>query len=49
MFLKSKCGWNGIEKIKSIDQPIGKQYSYGHGTDSSSDEEKKERQMNHLK
>jgi hypothetical protein len=32
----------------SIRSTIGKQYSYGHDPDNSSDEEKKERQMNHL-
>ncbi|UTR16002.1 hypothetical protein MM221_05430 [Salipaludibacillus sp. LMS25] len=41
--------WYREGQVHRVDQAIGKQYSYGHGPDSSSDEEKKVRQMNYLK
>jgi transposase len=47
--IKTWMKWYRENQVHRFDQPIGKQYSYGHGPDSSSDEEKKERQMNHLK
>lgn len=47
--IKTWMKWYRENQVHRFDQPIGKQYSYGHGPDRSSDEEKKERQMNHLK
>lgn len=47
--IKTWMKWYRGNQVHRFDQPIGKQHSYGHGPDSSSDEEKKERQMNHLK
>jgi transposase len=47
--IKTWMKWYRENQVHRFDQPIGKQYSYGHGPDSSSDEEKKERQMKHLK
>jgi transposase len=47
--IKTWMKWYRENQIYRFDQPIGKQYSYGHGPESSNDEEKKERQMNHLK
>jgi transposase-like protein len=47
--IKTWMKWYRENQVHRFDQPIGKQYSYGHGPESSSDEEKKERQMNHLK
>ncbi|MFP3723548.1 IS3 family transposase [Niallia circulans] len=47
--IKTWMKWYRENQVHRFDQPIGKQYSYGHGPDNSSDEEKKERQMNHLK
>jgi transposase-like protein len=47
--IKTWMKWYRENQVHRFDQPIGKQYSYGHGPDSSSNEEKKERQMNHLK
>ena len=36
-------------QVHRFNQPIGKQYTYGHGPDTQSDEEKKELQITHLK
>lgn len=47
--VKTWMKWYRENQVHQFDQPIGKQYSYGHGPDSSSDEEKKERQLSHLK
>jgi transposase-like protein len=47
--IKTWMKWYRENQVHRFDQPIGKQYSYGHGPDSSSDEEKKVRQMNHLR
>ncbi len=47
--IKTWMKWYRENQIHRFDQPIGKQYSYGHGPDIKSDEEKKERQMAHLK
>ena len=41
--------WYRGNEIHRFDQPIGKQYSYGHGPEWKSEAEKKDRQMNHLK
>ncbi|CAM5437227.1 transposase [Bacillus circulans] len=47
--IKTWMKWYRENQVHRFDQPIGKQYSYGHGPDNSSDGDKKERQMNHLK
>jgi transposase len=47
--IKTWMKWYRENQIHRFDQPIGKQYSYGHGPDSQSVEERKERQMMHLK
>lgn len=41
--------WYRSNELYRFDQPIGKQYTYGHGPDSASEDDKKERQMSHLK
>lgn len=41
--------WYRANEIYRFDQPIGKQYTYGHGPELSSETEKKERQISHLK
>ncbi|MDM5317967.1 IS3 family transposase [Fictibacillus sp. b24] len=41
--------WYRDNEVHRFDQPIGKQYSYGLGPNSLSEEEKKERQFNHYK
>ncbi|MCS1350520.1 IS3 family transposase [Mechercharimyces sp. CAU 1602] len=46
--IKTWMKWYRENQIHRFDQPIGKQYSYGHGPASPSDDEKKERQRKHL-
>ena len=41
--------WYRANEFYRFDQPIGKQYTYGHGPELSSEAEKKERQIAHLK
>ncbi|PID16240.1 MULTISPECIES: IS3 family transposase [Sporosarcina] len=41
--------WYRANEIYRFDQPIGKQYTFGHGPELSSEADKKERQMSHLK
>jgi len=41
--------WYRSNELYRFDQPIGKQYTYGHGPDSASEDDKRERQMSHLK
>ncbi|WP_411842499.1 IS3 family transposase [Salinicoccus sp. HZC-1] len=41
--------WYRANEIHRFDQPIGKQYSFGHGPEFTSELEKKERQNSHLK
>jgi len=41
--------WYRSNEIYRFDQPIGKQYTYGLGPDSASEDDKKERQLSHLK
>ncbi|MDN4071872.1 transposase [Fictibacillus terranigra] len=47
--IKTWMKWYRENELHRVDQPIGKQYSYGHGPESASEEEKKERQHSHLK
>jgi len=41
--------WYRSNEIYRFDQPIGKQYTYGHGPESASEESKREQQLSHLK
>ncbi|WP_377946574.1 hypothetical protein [Alkalibacillus flavidus] len=41
--------WYHNSEIHRFDQPIGKQYSYGHGPEFKSEDERKNRQIDHLK
>jgi len=41
--------WYKAGEVYRFDQPIGKQYSYGHGPEFKSDAEKKDHQLSHLK
>ncbi|MDV6379488.1 IS3 family transposase [Sporosarcina sp. GW1-11] len=41
--------WYRANEIYRFDQPIGKQYTFGHGPELSSEGDKKERQISHLK
>lgn len=41
--------WYRSNEIHRFDQPIGKQYSFGHGPEFASESEKKDRQNSHLK
>jgi transposase len=41
--------WYRGNEIHRFDQPIGKQYSFGHGPEFASEDEKKDRQNSHLK
>ncbi|WP_150111991.1 IS3 family transposase [Exiguobacterium antarcticum] len=41
--------WYRSNELYRFDQPIGKQYTYGHGPDSASEDDKRERQISHLK
>ncbi|QWB29182.1 MULTISPECIES: IS3 family transposase [Exiguobacterium] len=47
--IKTWMRWYRSNKHYRFDQPIGKQYTYGHGPDSASEDDKRERQMSHLK
>jgi len=41
--------WYRANEIYRFDQPIGKQYTFGHGPETTSEEDKRERQFSHLK
>lgn len=41
--------WYRSNELYRFDQPIRKQYTYGHGPDFPSEDDKRERQMSHLK
>ncbi|WP_185819685.1 helix-turn-helix domain-containing protein [Salibacterium salarium] len=41
--------WYKKGEIYRFDQPIGKQYTYGHGPDDQPEDERKNRQIDHLK
>ncbi|WP_394232117.1 IS3 family transposase [Niallia oryzisoli] len=47
--IKTWMKWYRENQVNRFNQPIGKQYTYGHGPDSQSAEEKKESQITHLK
>ncbi|WP_354019955.1 IS3 family transposase [Exiguobacterium sp. PvP048] len=47
--IKTWMRWYRANEHYRFDQPIGKQYTYGHGPDSASEDDKSERQMSHLK
>lgn len=41
--------WYRANETHRFDQPIGKQYSFGHGPEFKSEAELKDRQLSHLK
>jgi len=41
--------WYRSNEIYRFDQPIGKQYTFGHGPEINSEDDKRERQLSHLK
>jgi transposase len=41
--------WYQANEIYRFDQPMGKQYTFGHGPDFKTDDEKKDAQIAHLK
>ena len=47
--IKTWMTWYRNNEIYRFDQPIGKQYTYGHGPELSSEEDKHKRQLSHLK
>ncbi|MYL36175.1 IS3 family transposase [Pontibacillus yanchengensis] len=47
--IKTWMKWYRDGDYYRFNQPIGKQYSYGHGPDAKSDDEKKDTQITHLK
>lgn len=47
--IKTWVKWYRDGEIYRFDQPIGKQYSYGHGPEFSTEDERKTRQIDHLK
>lgn len=47
--IKTWMKWYHTNEIYRFDQPIGKQYTFGHGPESVSEDVKKERQLSHLK
>ena len=47
--IKTWMKWHRENQIHRFNQPIGKQYTYGHGPDSQSEDEKRMHQITHLK
>lgn len=47
--IKTWMKWYRENQVHRFNQPIGKQYTYGHGPDTQSSDEKKERQISDLK
>lgn len=47
--IKTWMKWYRENEIHRFDQPIGKQYSFGHGPEFASEDEKKDRQHAQLK
>lgn len=41
--------WYRNNEIYRFDQPIGKQYTFGHGPKFTNEDEKRERQISHLR
>lgn len=46
--IKTWMKWYRENQVHRFNQPIGKQYTFGHGPETQSDEENKERQITHL-
>ncbi|MCT4780692.1 MULTISPECIES: helix-turn-helix domain-containing protein [Exiguobacterium] len=40
--------WYRTNEFYRFDQPIGKQYTYGHGPDFANEDDKKDRKISHL-
>lgn len=47
--IKTWVKWYRNGEVYRFDQPIGKQYTYGHGPEFNSEDERKNNQINHLK
>jgi transposase len=47
--IKTWMKWYRANEIYRFDQPIGKQYTFGHGPELASEDDKRERQLSHLK
>lgn len=47
--IKTWMKWYRENQVHRFNQSIGKQYTYGHGPDTQSEEDKKARQLSHLK
>jgi len=47
--IKTWMKWYRDNQVHRYNQPIGKQYTYGHGPDMLSEDEKNKRQIQHLK
>lgn len=47
--IKTWMRWFRNNEFYRFDQPIGKQYTYGLGPDLTSEDDKRERQLSHLK
>lgn len=47
--IKTWMKWYRDNQVHRYNQPIGKQYTYGHGPDPITEEEKNKRQIQHLK
>jgi transposase len=46
--IKTWMKWYRAGEIYRFDQPIGKQYTYGHGPEFASEDERKNNQITHL-
>ena len=47
--IKTWMKWHRNNELYRFDQPIGKQYTFGHGPEFTSELEKKDRQNAHLR
>ena len=47
--IKTWLKWYHKNEIFRFDQPIGKQYTFGHGPEFASEDVKRERQLSHMR
>jgi transposase-like protein len=47
--IKTWMKWYRENEVHRFNQPIGKQYTFGHGPEYRSEEERKDRQIAHLR
>jgi len=47
--VKTWMRWYRNNEMYRFEQPVGKQYSYGHGPETMSENDRKDRQIEHLK